>query len=558
MKKHLPIILILILASVLRLFALDRFPAGLNADEAAIGYNAWSLLETGKDEHSVSWPLVFRSFDDYKPPVYFYLVLPFVKLLGPTVWSVRLPSALLGTASVYLLFLLVNLLFRKDTQDEECHVKTKRFALLSALVLAVSPWHLQFSRGGWEVNAALFFILLGLWSFFKAIEKTVPTGKQTKYFYLFVTAFAVSLYTYHSARIISPLLALTLVILYWRQLVSTNIRALMISVFLGLLLSLPIASQLLSKEGQSRFSGVSVFSDTGPLWQALEMRRAHPQETIAIKALHNQYLSYGLRFVKNYLAHFSPRFLFVTGDEIARSKVPETGQSYLFLVPFYFLGLFSLLKLDSKGKKFIFIWFLISPLAAALTFQSPHALRSQNMVIPLSVISALGLAVFVNLLLRTQKKWLVSGVCFIVFLFGGYSVARYLHLYYVHYPKVLPYAWQYGFDQIAEYVGQQYYNYDRILISDRYDQPYILMAFFLKYDPRVLQSELVMTPRDKFGFSTVRSFGKFEFRSINYGEDKKLPNTLIISADESVDDKAVIYTINDPAGHPMYKFLSTK
>jgi hypothetical protein len=132
-------------------------------------------------------------------------------------------------------------------------------------------------------------------------------------------------------------------------------------------------------------------------------------------------------------------------------------------------------------------------------------------------------------------------------------------MYYVHYPKELPYAWQYGFDRIADYVRENYDNYDRIVISDRYDQPYILMAFFLKYPPVKLQEELVMTPRDKFGFSTVRAFDKFEFRQIRYDEvDKKLPNTLIISADESVNDKAVIYTVNDPAGRPMYKFLSTK
>ncbi|KKT30670.1 MAG: hypothetical protein UW41_C0008G0015 [Candidatus Collierbacteria bacterium GW2011_GWC2_44_18] len=572
MKKHLPIILILILASFLRLFSLDKFPAGLNADEAAIGYNAWSLLETGKDEHSVSWPLVFRSFDDYKPPVYFYLVVPFVKIIGLNVWSVRLPSALLGIASVYLLYLVVYLLFKKKTTDESCHVKTNNFALITALILAVSPWHLQFSRGGWEVNAALFFILLGVWGFLMGLD-------QPKYFFIFVTSMALSLYTYHSARLISPLIALTLVILYWKDIynfrltfnrhsgldpesiwktIPQKLKIILSAVILGLLLSFPLATQLLSKEGQSRFTGVSVFSDSGPLWQALEMRRAHQEDTIHVKALHNQYLSYGLRFVKNYLSHFSPRFLFVTGDEIARSKVPEMGQTYLFLIPFYFLGLFSLLKLDSKGKVFTLVWFLVAPLAASLTFQSPHALRSQNMVIPLSIISGLGLSVALNLLFRSGKKWLVGSISVLLLLFGAYSVARYLHLYYVHYPKTLPYAWQYGFDQIAAYAKVNYDIYDHIIITDRYDQPYILMAFFLKYPPQTLQKELVMTPRDKFGFSTVRSFGKLEFRQINYGEDKKLPNTLIISADEPVDDKEVIYTINDPAGHPMYKFLSTK
>ncbi len=616
MKKYILIILTLILAAALRLVSLDKFPAGLNADEAAIGYNAWSLIQTGKDEHSTIWPLVFRSFDDYKPPIYFYLVLPFVKFLGLNVWSVRLPSALLGIASVYLIYLIVKqLVVPGFTKNPSLKFKSPKprvipdlignpsgksswtaeiFPLLSALILATSPWHLQFSRGGWEVNAALFFILLGIWSFFKGIESTASESKNAKYFYLFVISFAVSLYTYHSARIISPLLALTLVILYWPELTSTLVipgltrnpsgkskisslrissilelkQSLLSSVgktfktfltacLLGVVLSLPLAGQLLSKEGQSRFTGVSVFSDTGPLWQALEMRRAHTPETIFVKAVHNQYLSYGLRFVKNYLSHFSPRFLFVTGDEIARSKVPGMGQTYLLLIPFYFLGLFSLLKLDSKGKIFIFIWFLIAPLAAALTFQSPHALRSQNMVIPLTLISALGLSVFLKLVSRINLKPILPLVSSILLILGGYSVARYFHLYYVHYPKELSYAWQYGFDQIAIYAKANYDKYDRIVISDRYDQPYILMAFFLKYPPESLQKEMVMTPRDKFGFSTLRKFGKFEFRSIDYGQDKKLTNTLIIAADEAIDNEDVIYSIYDPAGHPMYKFIST-
>src|SRR5258706_10113089 len=144
MKKYILIILILILATLLRLVALDKFPAGLNADEAAIGYNAWSLIQTGKDEHGISWPLVFRSFDDYKPPVYFYLVLPFVKFLGLNIWAVRLPSAILGIASVFLIYLLAKILIPKN----------KYFPYFSPLLLTVSPWHLQFSRCGWEANAA--------------------------------------------------------------------------------------------------------------------------------------------------------------------------------------------------------------------------------------------------------------------------------------------------------------------------------------------------------------------------------------------------------------------
>jgi 4-amino-4-deoxy-L-arabinose transferase-like glycosyltransferase len=541
MKKYLSLILVLTLATVLRVFALGSYPSGLNADEASIGYNAYSLLQTGKDEHGVSWPLVFRSFDDYKPAVYFYLVLPFVKFIGLDIWAVRLPSALLGVASVYLLYLIVSSL----TKNKQL------LAIISAFILATSPWHIHFSRGGWEVNASLFFILLGVYGFIKGLE-------NARYFYIFALSLAVSLYTYHSARLISPLLAISLLVIYRKPFTAQATKKLsvvIVSFFLGIIVSIPLISQMLSKEGQSRFSGVSVFSDPGPLWQALEVRREHP-DGLYNRAIHNQYITYGLRFTKNYLSHFSPRFLFFSGDEIARSKVPETGQSLYLLFPFFLLGLFSILKFNREWKIFFFFWLAISPIAAALTFQSPHALRSQNMVVPLSLVISLGILKFLKTIskLKPLIRNIVLGLFCSLYL---YLLSFYLHNYYIHYPKELPFAWQYGFDHIAEYVKQNGQNYQKIIITDRYDQPYILMAFYLKYPPEQMQSEIVMTPRDKFGFSTVRNFDKFEFKSINWSEDKNSQNTLIISADEAVDDKFVIDTIKDPAGNNMYKILST-
>src|SRR3989304_9058383 len=94
------LILIILLAFILRFYRLGDDPA-LNADEAAIGYNAYSLIQTGHDEHGNSWPIHFQSFNDYKPGLYFYLVIPFVKLLGLNEWAVRIPGAFLGVATVY-------------------------------------------------------------------------------------------------------------------------------------------------------------------------------------------------------------------------------------------------------------------------------------------------------------------------------------------------------------------------------------------------------------------------------------------------------------------------
>lgn len=529
---------VITLGLLVRVVSLESFPAGLNADEAAIGYNAWSLINTGKDEHGASWPLVFRSFDDYKPPIYFYLVLPFVYFLDLTVLAVRLPSAIMGTISIWLVYQLAQRLFRKNYYP----------SIIATLIFATSPWAIHFSRGGWEVNAALFFILLGIYAFLKSL-------KNSKFIYLFVFSFAISLYTYHSARLISPFLALALVVIYWRSMVGAkptwqSTKNIFISFTLGFIICIPLISQMLSKEGQSRFTGVSVFSDSGPLWQALEYRRTHG-ETVYNRLVHNQYLSYGLRFTKNYLSHYSPRFLFITGDEIARSKVPGMGQFYIFLAPLYLVGIYFLLQAKNKFAKFTLVWFLVAPMAASLTFQSPHALRSHNLVVPASMVIAFG---FWGLVKNLRQK-LIPVILFTVCLL--YFFVIYLHQYFVVYPKVLPYAWQYGFDHVAEYVKEKGDSYDKIIITDRYDQPYILMAFFLKFQPEKMQSELVMTPRDKFGFSTARKLDKFEFKTVNWDMDKLSPNTLIISADESVDDKFVIDTIKDPAGNNMYKIIST-
>ncbi|KKU78425.1 MAG: Glycosyl transferase family 39, partial [Candidatus Amesbacteria bacterium GW2011_GWA2_47_70] len=92
MKKFL-LIFILILASVLRLYKLSSYPAGLNADEAALGYNAYSLMLTGRDEHGHPWPVNLESFGDFKPAGYAYLLIPFIKVFGLTELAVRLPSA---------------------------------------------------------------------------------------------------------------------------------------------------------------------------------------------------------------------------------------------------------------------------------------------------------------------------------------------------------------------------------------------------------------------------------------------------------------------------------
>src|SRR3990167_10599272 len=96
-RTHIYLILILFVSTLFRLWGLGKIPEGFHADEAAFGYNAYSLLKTGKDEYGKVIPLVLRSFDDYKGAIYSYLTVPFVALFGLNEFSVRLPTAIAGT-----------------------------------------------------------------------------------------------------------------------------------------------------------------------------------------------------------------------------------------------------------------------------------------------------------------------------------------------------------------------------------------------------------------------------------------------------------------------------
>jgi 4-amino-4-deoxy-L-arabinose transferase-like glycosyltransferase len=523
MKKVSTILLILIigLALFLRVFKLADFPTGLNADEAAIGYNAYSLLQTGKDEFGHPWPINFQSFNDFKPGLYFYLVLPFVKILGLNEWAVRLPSAILGTLTVLLIYFLVKELFG-DKEGES-------WGLIAAFVLAVSPWHLHFSRGGWETNAATFFMTAGGLFLFKALKK--PKFYLPAIFFLLAAMF-----TYHSARVIVPLLSLGWLFLNWPKIwIKRNWPWLSSAAISGVFLLGLLLWSMSGQAGSSRFSGVGLFADQGPLWRANELRGQHGNSLLIFaKVIHNQYLEYGIQFLDNYLKHFSGNFLFISGDEIQRNRIPGMGQMYWVELPFLVLGFYFLLKRKPENWQFLFWWLIAAPIASALTFQSPHAIRALSLIIPLSIIISFGL----ERLWQRQKGnyFLMAMIVFLYLLNFGF----YLRQYYYSYPQVYPAAWEDGFRELGEYVKKNESRFKRIYITDKYDQPYILLAFYLKYPPAEFQKEAKLSSRDKFGFSTVENFGQYYFGPINWQSLKEENQIMIVGTSDEIPDSARI------------------
>jgi len=543
--KYILISLILALAFAVRFYRLSDFPA-LNADEAALGYNAWSLTETGMDEHGNPWPIHLQSFNDYKPALYAYLVIPFVKFGGMETLMVRAPGAFLGVLSVLMVYLLAKEILKSDKKRET-------FALISALFLAISPWHIHFSRGGWEVNVATFFITLGMYLFLKSL-------KNPKLYFWGFLSFVVSLYTYHAARIIVPLLGLGFVVIffedvrrYWKRFIIYGLLA------FGFLI--PLAFDLMGPAGLSRAAGVGIFSDPGPLNQINEKRGEHHQLQAATpRVLHNKMVNYSLAIFENWGEHFEGEFLFLSGDDIQRNRVPEHGQMYLHDIFFVILGLVAIAKHFNKFWGLVLYWLVVSPVAAALTFQSPHALRAQNMIIPLVLISAYGLACAINWAKSNFRNQLFLTIYYLLLTtIVVWSFARYQHLYWIHMPRAYPFSSQYGFEEMIKFVENMQNEFDEVVITDRYDQPYILTLFYLRESPEKFQKDHSLTERDGYGFSTVRNFGKYNFTSI--GEWSQVmsayPNSLIVGTDEEIPDEAnIIKRIYFPNGEIAFKIVA--
>jgi len=186
MKKIL-LILIIGFGAFLRFFSLSASPPSLNWDEAALGYNAYSLMQTGKDEYGKYFPVFTRSFDEYKAAIPAYMMIPAIKIFGLNEIGVRFTTALLGTILIFLIYYLTMQVFKRDWA-----------ALASAWAFAIEPWAVHFSRTNHEAMAALFFLLLGLVLFLRSreVKRFLPVS---------LILFLLSMYTYNSNKIIIPI-----------------------------------------------------------------------------------------------------------------------------------------------------------------------------------------------------------------------------------------------------------------------------------------------------------------------------------------------------------------
>ena len=193
MKNNLIIFLIIILAFFLRIYKITSIPPSLNWDETSIGYNAYSVLKTGRDEWGQFMPVHFKSFGEYKLPAQIYASIPAIAIFGLNDFGVRITPVVYGTMTILLLYFLVFEIFKR-----------KDISFLSSFLLAVSPWHIQLTRASFESSFSLFWFILGVWLLIKGL-------KNGKWLVVSMIPFVISVYTYNTARVFTPLFYLSFI-----------------------------------------------------------------------------------------------------------------------------------------------------------------------------------------------------------------------------------------------------------------------------------------------------------------------------------------------------------
>lgn len=449
------LILIFFFGFFLRFYNLSNNPPSLYVDEISMGLDAYNVLRTGHDQFGAIMPLFFRSFGDYKLPIYIYLVTGSMELFGKNEFAIRFPSALAGSLTVLLVYFLT--CEALHTKNKKKQAAARLIGVIASLLVAISSWNLHFSRGGFEVTVAVFIFVLGM---FLAVRYW--NHRNPLFLFLSCCSFVAAMYTYQSYRIIVPIIFVIGIFLLVRQ--KLNRWALIAACFLVFFLSLPLILFSFNPHGIARFSQTSAFTSS------------NRSSSSFIRVIQDP-----LILVHNYVSFFSFTYLFRFGDQNNRHQIHDFGLLYLWQLPYIVAGLYLLSK--SKDKRIatlLFFFLLVGPIPAALATPSPHSLRVLLGSIGYSMLTALG----VYQLLLQKSKWIhpffLSTIFIAVVLF-----AYYMHFYHNHYVQEGLLDWGGPCKRVARSIAREKTHVDGIYIDKNLPCIPEYFAFYIPETPLI-------------------------------------------------------------------------
>jgi len=561
------LVVILLVASFLRLWKLGTVPVSLFGDELDVGYQAYSILKTGRDYYGNFLPLHFHSLAEYRTPLFLYSAVPTVAVFGISAWGVRLPAAIFGILGVWAMYLLIKELIRE--REEKVR---EGIALLSAAVLAFSPWHIQYSRAAFEVTQLLFLLLIGLYFFFRGI-------RSGKYLWVSALCFVLTPWVYSTAKLFTPILLLFLLLVWRKEIFSLPKKYLLWAVITLAVIGAPVAYSTLFGGGAQRYGYVSVFSDPTTEPEVGTARfvdaRARGEKgtglnpTLVDRAIHNKFTFWGKNVIWNYLQPFSSDFLFNRGDPNLRHSLEGMGMFFKVEAVALIVGLalyFTDKGQDRKLKMLIGFWILAGVIPAAITRDGGnHATRLILILPPLVFLIAYGIIAGLNLF--KGKTRILVGLLYLGMFMACFFF--YQHNYWVHNPTYSERWWHTGYGEAIKTIKSIQGDYDKVVISTANEPPWVFFAGWYEYPPgdwqknfptehkKMLENVGEVSYIDKFYFGSyggnMYDWGKlFNKKTLYLAVAKEVGVNLILEPQRTPGDLNLLKTIAYPSGEPAF------
>lgn len=463
---------ILLLGILVRVAGIGEAPRGFNQDEASAGYDAFAILKYGIDRNGIHNPVHLIAWGSGQNAAYSWLCMPFIALLGLSVWSVRLPMALVGCASLVIFYFLL----------KNIHRENKSFVLLGTFLFAIFPWHIMKSRWGLESN---LFPDLVLWGTF-LLSQYLRKGKSG-YLYTSMFLFGFSAYSYGSAYCFLPFFVLPVGICLLLRKKVTWKQALACVLVLGVTV-LPIL--------------LFVFINTFD----------YPQIELGFLTIPRLYVNrhtemasvFSGNFLESSLKNFRDalKILVTQEDGLPWNAMPPFGLTYRVTLPLTLWGLVLCLKnirkRNAQGPEFLMdLWFAAS--VVLMFVVKPNINRINIIMIPWMYYTIAGT---VDLAGRIPHGPKAAAVLF------SAAFLLFAKTYFTDYQSMMEHKFSYGLGDAITQAAQA--EADRVYVTDKTDMPYIYTLFYSQTDPNVYRST-VRYRTSHVDFEEVASFDRYVF-----------------------------------------------
>jgi len=536
MSKFQKIILIIIVfvAFILRFYELNQVPPGLHADEASQGFNALSLLKTGKDMYGKSFPILFRANGSYQPPIYTYLTIIPTIIFGNSVFTVKTTSAVSGVCLVLLTYFLISRLFLGSKKEGVT------LGLITAGIVAISPWAIHFSRLAVEANVGVLIFVAGVYLL-------VSSLKKNSLFPLACLVLGLSTHAYYSERVITVLL-LAFVVFVNSKIILKNIKTTILGLGFFVLTLLPHLYLLTTGALTKRLSQVTYFGTIS-------------QEKMSFVG---KVLEIGKQFVNHYLIYFSPKNLFFDPGSNLGRIAPNLAVYYTWMLIPFLIGLGYLFKnRQNNFFKIIGALLLVGPIPAALTGDLFYPLRTLDYLWVIAVVISLGCwQVWKKIKNRWVKMLVVLGVV-------GYSLIVFGISYFV----IVKYEWATGsgepYIKLASVLDKYKDREIRVDFSSRAWGVGIIMTYLKAVDPRLVQANLKSQLKTNYYSQDVNAQEIFKTDNVIFEPTDWNracgPNLILVGDELSFSSQQIIdhklqeeFTVPDYLGKPILFGYSTK